>query len=458
MSQLKELLIEYKPTYAEMFDEMSKINTLSRLVLYVMFLVKKIGVDLIQEELMRRGTSRHTWPKCDHCGKRIESKGQVWRSVLTLLGMVRWSRKVGRCPNRCKGHQIAPLDQELGLGPYQKISDEIKWMGCLLAVHMPFHTCVLLLNQLTGVSISSESLWNWVQAYGRAVADELDREVEALREGHQPRESHGEKDVGHLPLVIGADGVMVPFRPENKSPKGKTKWLEVKVAILARLGIRVSREGENTTELKQRRLVAVLGTIEQLREKLWMEALRQNIRTAKRVIWLSDGGRCLWGVFKDYFGPLGAIGILDFYHAAQNLWKGAKARFDGRTKMAREWFEKVRHQLRHGQEQTVLVKLKKILSSKQLHKEVSDEERKTLQNVHDYLTTHQDHIQYKQFKDEGYPIGSGIVESVCKWLIQQRVKGVGMRWSTTGFNNLLHLRLAWVNERFDDFFFAPPNA
>ncbi len=45
-----------------------------------------------------------------------------------------------------------------------------------------------------------------------------------------------------------------------------------------------------------------------------------------------------------------------------------------------------------------------------------------------------------------------LVESACKWLIQQRFKGVGMRWSEAGFNHLLHLRLAWVNQRFDSFF------
>jgi hypothetical protein len=31
-------------------------------------------------------------------------------------------------------------------------------------------------------------------------------------------------------------------------------------------------------------------------------------------------------------------------------------------------------------------------------------------------------------------------------------KGVGMRWSETGFNHLLHLRLAWVNGRFEELF------
>ena len=75
-----------------------------------------------------------------------------------------------------------------------------------------------------------------------------------------------------------------------------------------------------------------------------------------------------------------------------------------------------------------------------------------LRQVRDYLKTHINHIQYRQFKKQGLPIGSGMVESACKWLIQQRFKGTGMRWSEDGFNHLLHLRLAWVNRRFDALF------
>jgi hypothetical protein len=68
------------------------------------------------------------------------------------------------------------------------------------------------------------------------------------------------------------------------------------------------------------------------------------------------------------------------------------------------------------------------------------------------LKIHEEHIQYEHFKAVGLPIGSGLVESACKWLIQQRFKGVGMRWSEPGFNHLLHLRLAWANQRLDSFF------
>jgi len=72
--------------------------------------------------------------------------------------------------------------------------------------------------------------------------------------------------------------------------------------------------------------------------------------------------------------------------------------------------------------------------------------------VYAYLERHREHIDYAKYKALGLPLGSGMVESACKWLIQQRFKGIGMRWSENGFNHLLHLRLAWVNGRFDTLF------
>jgi len=36
-----------------------------------------------------------------------------------------------------------------------------------------------------------------------------------------------------VPLALGADGVMVPFRPEAGMPWGKIRWREVKVGVLA---------------------------------------------------------------------------------------------------------------------------------------------------------------------------------------------------------------------------------
>ena len=139
---------------------------------------------------------------------------------------------------------------------------------------------------------------------------------------------------------------------------------------------------------------------------------------------------------------------LDFYHAAHNLWKGAAAWLDGRTTQARRWFGWARHRLRHGRPDGVLADLAEALDVAGL----PDTARATLTTVHAYLERHREHIDYAAYKELGLPLGSGMVESACKWLIQQRFKGVGMRWSEDGFNHLLHLRLAWVNGRFATLF------
>jgi hypothetical protein len=180
----------------------------------------------------------------------------------------------------------------------------------------------------------------------------------------------------------------------------------------------------------------------------------QGVQTAKLVVWRSDGGRGFWRLYRERLAGC-ATAVLDFYHAAQQVWQAAKAGLDGRTHEARDWFVTVRHQLRHGEEQAVLAELKTRLALNELPAKA----RHTLQNVYDYLLTHRDHIQYEKFKELGLPLGSGMVKSACKWLIQQRFKGVGMRWSEDGFNHLLHLRLAWVNGRFDALFLpeASPN-
>ena len=180
---------------------------------------------------------------------------------------------------------------------------------------------------------------------------------------------------------------------------------------------------------------------------MWLEALKQGMRQAPLVVWLSDGGRGFWRLFDERFRDH-AIGVLDFYHAAQNIWSGVKAWLDGRTQRAKSWFADARHRLRHGQANAVLDDLQAALLLPGLP--ISAQE--ALSKLYNDLDKHRDHIQYGDLTALGLPIGSGMVESTCKWLIQQRFKGVGMRWSEEGFNHLLHLRLAWVNGRFDAFF------
>lgn len=426
---------------------MEDAPSLTALILATWQVVRVLGVHLIEAVLAERASQPTVWPPCPVCGAAVRSKGFAARQIISLFGPIHWQRRVGRCPQGCALSQVAPLDEALGVQPHQRTSGELQCLGCALAVFVPFATAARLLSWYCGSVVSPRAVWCWVQAAGHQAMEHLHADLATVAQGHEPTPEPLAAEHTALPLALGADGVMVPFRPEGGQPQGKIRWREIKVGVLARLGQHRMRTGHLVTRLHQRRLVAVLGDIEMLTPRLWLEALRQGIRRAPQVVWLSDGGRGFWRLFDEQFARY-ATGVLDFYHAAQNLWKSAAAWLDGRTTQARRWFGWARHRLRHGQPDGVLADLAEALEIEGL----PDTARDTLTTVYAYLERHRAHINYAIYKELGLPLGSGMVESACKWLIQQRFKGVGMRWSEEGFNHLLHLRLAWVNGRFEALF------
>lgn len=288
---------------------------------------------------------------------------------------------------------------------------------------MPYDLASWIIGQWSGLSVTGATLWNWVQEMGQKAQEEIELALACQAAGKTIVPEALSETIESLPLAIGADGVMVPFRPTPGTPKGKTSWREVKVAILARLGERLNRVNEQVPQLLHRRLVAVLGDIETFIPLLQLEAHRQGVAAAKQVVWLSDGGRGFWRVFRTCFAHC-ALPVLDFFHAAGHLWRATTALFDSPdSPQALAWFKRWRHQLRHGQHHLVLRSLTSLINLDVL----GGESLTTLVQVQAYFQRHIHHIRYQYFEQQHLPLGSGMVESSCKWLIQQRFKGVGMR-------------------------------
>src|SRR5581483_7700214 len=59
-------------------------------------------------------------------------------------------------------------------------------------------------------------------------------------------------------------------------------------------------------------------------------------------------------------------------------------------------------------------------------------------------------MQYPNFRQQGWPIGSAMVESANKLVVEARLKGAGMRWQRKNVNSLLALRNAVWNERWSE--------
>jgi hypothetical protein len=331
-------------------------RSLSTLVLAAWQVGRLLAVHLIEAVRAARARQPAAWPSCPRCGVALRSKGFATRQVMSLCGPIQWRRRVGRCPQGCASAQVAPLDDVLGVQPYQRTSGELQALGCALAVLVPFATAARLLGWYSGGVVRSRAVWGGVQAAGHQVMEHLQADLASVAEGHEPTPEPRAAERAALPFALGADGGMVPCRPEGGKPRGKLRWRELKVGVLARLGQHRTRTGPIVTRLPQRRLVAVLGDIEMLTPRLGLAALRQGLRSAPQVVWLSEGGRGVWRLFEEQFSG-SATGVLDFDHAAQNLWKSAAAWLDGRTTQARRWFGWARPRLRHGQPDGVLAAL-----------------------------------------------------------------------------------------------------
>ena len=64
-----------------------------------------------------------------------------------------------------------------------------------------------------------------------------------------------------------------------------------------------------------------------------------------------------------------------------------------------------------------------------------------------YLEGRLDNMDYKDYKDKGWPVGSGQIEGANKSVIGARMKRGGMRWSQRGVSRMAALRSAQLSKR-----------
>jgi hypothetical protein len=67
-----------------------------------------------------------------------------------------------------------------------------------------------------------------------------------------------------------------------------------------------------------------------------------------------------------------------------------------------------------------------------------------------YLEKRQAQMRYDEFRAEGWPLGSGMVESGNKLVVEERLKGAGKHWVEENVKVMLALRNAWCNERWEE--------
>jgi len=65
-----------------------------------------------------------------------------------------------------------------------------------------------------------------------------------------------------------------------------------------------------------------------------------------------------------------------------------------------------------------------------------------------YFQTNASRTRYRYFRQQGYFIGSGVIEAGCKTVVGRRLKQSGMFWSQRGGEHLLALRCMTLGPNF----------
>jgi hypothetical protein len=181
------------------------------------------------------------------------------------------------------------------------------------------------------------------------------------------------------------------------------------------------------------------GGLAALGEPLRRQAAHVNMDAAQRWIALSDGGAGLEDWLRRNFPRVEAV-ILDFYHAAEHLGDWAKVVHPQESeaeRMSAAWC----HRLKHEGGQVVLDALRTVNVSRR-----SAEVQETHRQLVGYFENQVHRMDYPTYRAKGWLIGSGPVEAACKQVVNQRLKGSGMRWSESGADAVCHLRALFRSE------------
>lgn len=238
--------------------------------------------------------------------------------------------------------------------------------------------------------------------------------------------------------AVSMDGVKVYILEEG--------WKEVKVGCIFEFETqrgyrRRSKEKEDLVKAKHQTYTAYLGGPEEFGKLLSAEAERRGYDRAQRRASVGDGAKWIWNLSGLCF-PTGCE-IVDWYHGTGHLWNVSRLIYGEGTASGKRWVKHRKDDLWLGQVHAVIGAIE--TSTEGLSAEAQEE----LQSEAGYFRNNARRMRYQEFREDGYPLGSGTVESGCKNLVSRRMKGPGMRWSRLGAQNILALRAEYLSHRWD---------
>lgn len=296
-----------------------------------------------------------------------------------------------------------------------------------LGSRLSFAEAASELGYLKGVRVAASSARRRTEADGAVYAALQDAAaVRVLADPPPPRR-------GPATQQVSVDGAMVPLVDGS--------WREVRTLAI---GTVVPGRQPGTVRCEELSYFSRLCAAERFLTVAAGEVHRRGVETAGRVALVVDGAD--WEqTFGDTHCP-GAVRILDFPHGAQRLSDVAEAVWGGQE-AGQTWAAAQRGELRDGTPEAVLSAIRALPLA--AAPDPAGAER-VQGEVLGYLEPRLDQLRYAAFRAQGLPIGSGIVESANKLVVETRLKGAGRRWAEGHVTPLVALRGALCSERWDE--------
>jgi hypothetical protein len=237
---------------------------------------------------------------------------------------------------------------------------------------------------------------------------------------------------GPTKQLLSVDGAYVPLV--------HGEWVEVKTVAIGVIGEPVLKKGELVVQSKELSYFSRRAEAAAFERLALVETHRRGVETAEHVIAPTDGAVWIQG-FLDYHRP-DAERILDFGHAAEYVTRIGRVIGEPESEAFKTWLAHNLHMLKHEGGTAVLPELRAQVATHPNQPELAE--------ALAYLENRVTMMNYPEYQRQGWPIGSGSVESANKVVVEARLKGAGMHWAPEHVNPMLSLRGAVCSHRWHE--------
>jgi hypothetical protein len=126
---------------------------------------------------------------------------------------------------------------------------------------------------------------------------------------------------------------------------------------------------------------------------------------------------------------------VDWRHAGDHLWAVGNAVCGELTPAAKQWTERNLDLLWHGRVTEVVSALDAMALQQERYPAL-------VREAPDYFRSNQERMRYDECRAQGYPIGSGTVESAANTVVHHRLRRPGRGWQRQN----AHAMLAGLSE------------